>query len=72
MKGYNLDNTEITDRVYDTLFKNKQWPQLNIEDMTEQYTDSRKGVIRFMYRNKSITIRIESIPFDYDKHYPID
>ena len=63
MKTLNLDNSEITNRIYDTLLENKQWPQLLIDDITEQQMEiynSGEGVIEFEYMNHKVKITIES------------
>ena len=60
MRTINLDNTEITNRLYDTLFKNKQWPQMNLDDMVEQFVDAPKGYIEFVYMNHKVKIKVMS------------
>jgi len=67
MRTINLDNKEITDRIYDTLMKNEQWPQLLIDDISEQFVSSYNGCdrsstgyIEFEYMNHKVKIKINS------------
>ena len=60
MKSINLDNSEITNRIYDTLMQNKQWPNLLLDDIDEQWSDANKGEITFEYMNHKVKITIES------------
>lgn len=55
-----LDNSEITDRIYDTIMKNDQWPHVMVDDIESQFVDSHKGYIEMNYGNKIVEIRITS------------
>ncbi len=55
-----LDNTEITNRVYDTLVNNKDWPQLIIDEIIDPETDASNGIIVFEYLGNKITINVLS------------
>jgi hypothetical protein len=55
-----LDNSEITARLYDTIMKNPQWPHIFVDDIEDQFVDSRKGYIEMNYGNKIVEIRVMS------------
>ena len=55
-----LDNTEITDRIYDTLMGNKQWPQIKTDEIGYCWIDNRRGEIHFEYAEKIIILTVKS------------
>ena len=55
-----VDVTEITNIIYDTLMQNKHHPQLLLEDVENAENVARLGIITFEYFGKYITIQINS------------
>lgn len=70
-----LDKAEMSNIIYDTLFRNTQWPQFNPELVTPLYSryepelaeyntqevDARKGIIRFGYAGKEFELTVKEI-----------
>ena len=54
------DNEEITNIIYDTLMKNKQWPQLQVDIVEGQFVEAEKGYISFEYYGQLVKISIET------------
>jgi len=53
-----MNKIEITDRIYDTLFKNKQHPQFPVNDTKEQFVSSNNSAIGFDIDNKRYLIKV--------------
>jgi hypothetical protein len=57
--GSNLDSLkDVTNIIYDTLMKNKNFPQLNLDDVKEQYVDASTGCIYLSFGESSYQIKI--------------
>ena len=53
-----MDYTEMTNIIYDTLMKNPQHPQLDIDKVTNQTVDAQNGYISFNYESLYVEVRI--------------
>jgi len=62
-----VDNKEITNRIYDTLLKNKLFPQILIKDIEEQFVEASKGEISFEYLGSVVKIKITSNKIEKEK-----
>ena len=55
-----MDDTieEITNLIYDTLMKNTQHPQFDINKVENQEVDAKGGIIRFDYENVIVNMQL--------------
>ena len=53
-----MNKIEITDRIYDTLFENKQHSQFPVNDIMEQFVNANNSTIGFDIGNKRYIIKI--------------
>lgn len=59
-KEYNLDNSELTFRVFDTLFKTKDQNHFDTSEINNRSIAPRKGQISFDYRGKRVLLLVLS------------
>lgn len=56
-----LDNTEVTNLVYDTLFDNGDiHEQLDLNEVSKQELEAHRGRISFVYKGRLINVSIRS------------
>ncbi len=56
-----LDNHEITDLVYDTLFDNGDLHELlDLNEVSEQEVEAHRGCISFNYKGHTVNISVSS------------
>jgi len=53
-----MDNKEITDVIYDTLMRNKQHEQLNLDKVENPVVEREHGWITFDYEDVIVYINI--------------
>lgn len=55
---YKSDKKELIDMIYDTLLKNTQWPQLNVDLIEDPELNRGSGNITFVYDEIPVNIKI--------------
>lgn len=53
--------SEMSDIIYDTLMKNKQYPQFNPDKVKHQFIENDIGLMYFQYGKDKYIINIERI-----------
>ena len=61
-----MDIKELTDRIYDTLFGNKQHPQFPIDKIDDQYVSAGEGVIVIKIKDQEFSIRVINQKYSLD------
>ncbi len=58
--------TTFVERIYDTLFHNSQYPQLDLNKVKDQFVDSNKGEILIVYGRIAYRITVEQLKGYHD------
>lgn len=56
----------FAERIFDTLFGNTQYPQLDFNKVNDQFVDYGKNEILILYGKTAYKIKVERIPGYHD------
>ena len=58
--------SSYAERIYDTLFHNSQYPQLDLSNVQDQFVDSSKGEILIVYGRTAYRMTVERLKGYHD------
>ena len=56
--GEIINTEELTDLIYDKLFDNQQYPQLDLDQIVYQDVDAKLGVIHIETNDKAFVVNV--------------
>ena len=61
METKQLTAQELTSILYDTLMRNTDYPQFNIDESEDEFVNDEEGSIYFTYRGAEYRLNLEKI-----------